>query len=270
MPSYPCPNPTCNHRFAGRQVVVAADLKCPVCGQSFQFRTSAKTATKPKRQVHPPAPIAVPPKRAETLIELDGGAGPLVQPPARPRKPSLIGYVLIAMVMVAVIAAVVFGVLAYKDFAPVEIAGARKDHVIVGNVHDLSNHDELAFKLILDEKLWKPANDIRKGFAATTAWRGIDSARVGWIAVAVHDYGVTNPREADLLRRHRAVGTLFRECSRTRGEARGTSRVRGPGLASALATHLIQRSTQLRRLVGAHVYVGTSRAGLLDLRRGSD
>src|SRR5438874_432526 len=41
MSQFPCPNPICTHVFSAQEVQSAGALKCPVCGQVFQFRAGA-------------------------------------------------------------------------------------------------------------------------------------------------------------------------------------------------------------------------------------
>ena len=129
----------------------------------------------------------------------------LVRPSARRPSRSLLGYVLVSVAIIAACATVIFAVLKFKGTAPRADAPhadtpAGKLRILDGSVHDLSNHDEPAFKLALDETAWAPANDIRKSLGAATAWRHPGPNKAGWFAVAVRDYGQANPREGELLR----------------------------------------------------------------------
>jgi hypothetical protein len=74
MPLIPCPNPSCTHNFASEQVQSAGALKCPVCGQVFQFRNPAA----PTQPARPPRGKPVAGK----------GIPPRTRPVANPAQPA--------------------------------------------------------------------------------------------------------------------------------------------------------------------------------------
>ena len=154
MPSYPCPNPACSHVFTPDQVQAAGALKCPACGQVFQFRARAAPplSARPiqngsarhdssKKKTAPQVPIAKtaipiparkqadgslakpPPSREapsapQPLLDVDDSAGPLVQTrwprPTRSRK----HYLVLGIGVLAGVAVVVAAILTLKTVVP--------------------------------------------------------------------------------------------------------------------------------------------------------
>ena len=76
-------------------------------------------------------------------------------------------------------------------------AHAEKGRLIIGNARNLKNAEEKAFKVTLPGKGWIVDNEIRQRLGAITALKSTD--KDGWFTVAVRDYGLTRPREAELL-----------------------------------------------------------------------
>jgi hypothetical protein len=246
MSFYPCPNPLCTHSFTPEQVQSAVALKCPVCGQVFQFRVgaAAKARTPPDapvknrqgksppsgripiaKPVLPPAPStgtaahcqAAPPPvpvasaarvaNPPTSVQPSGlgtlsGSEPLVQPTVqravRPHK--LVFFLAVGMVLGAFVLIGAF--LAVKAFSLPRGSAILPDkgRVIVGTARSQKNVEENAFKLVLADKAWVPDSDMRRRLGVVTAWKSIARNEEGWLAVSVRDYGLSRPREAELMR----------------------------------------------------------------------
>src|SRR5262245_29780679 len=90
----PCPNPSCTHVFTAAQVQAATALKCPRCGQVFQFRHSREAAPAAGQapaagRLAAPAPLAkAPPPVPKAKIPVARPARPApVSAPAVPAAP---------------------------------------------------------------------------------------------------------------------------------------------------------------------------------------
>ncbi len=234
MTRYLCPNPSCPHVFQAAEVQAAAALKCPICGQVFQFRIGparAKPTAKPnpasgiparpvvKRAVAPvqsipvAKPVAPTAKPQNTVLPVEeeafesssdsmfavGGGDPLFVVPRR-RGASWKRYFLLAGGLLLVTGVVVVAVVAIGSFSNSKDNSTLADtsHTYVFKTRNLNNAEEKAFKLVLPDKVWAADNGIRQGLGAVTAWKGV--AKDGWFAVAVRDYGQAKPREAELMR----------------------------------------------------------------------
>jgi hypothetical protein len=69
--------------------------------------------------------------------------------------------------------------------------------VVTGNARTLKGTDEKAFRLLLLKNTWDPDRELKIHFGALGAWR--NKADELWLAVAVKDYGTTQPRDAELI-----------------------------------------------------------------------
>jgi hypothetical protein len=234
MTSYPCPNPLCPHVFQAAEVQAAAALKCPVCGQVFQFRAGpapGKPAGKPNpapgKPVKPVAkhaaarlqsiPVAkpvvptaksqsndgsAPPAHFESstdsMFAVDGD-NPLVIAPRRGGS-SWKGYFFSAAGILLGTGLVIVTVVAGAFFlnSKENSTLSDKNRALIFKARNLNNAEEKAFKLVLPEKTWAVDNGIRQGLGAITAWKGVE--KDGWFAVAARDYGQARPREAEMLR----------------------------------------------------------------------
>ena len=225
MPNFPCPNPVCTHEFSPEEVHSAGALKCPVCGQVFQFRAGAiptkptsrpgqpalkqpplaKPVAKPAAQVPvaPPVPLAqpvanVPVKTSDSLFDV---GAPLVHARSGVRRTRKQRLTLAAGILIglAVVVAAVLGLRAFffQDDGSVLTDQGR---VIIGHVRTEQGKDEKAFKLVITDKVWTADNQRRQRLGAVTAWKSVDQDREGWFAVAARDYGLSKPREAELMR----------------------------------------------------------------------
>jgi hypothetical protein len=256
MSQFPCPNPVCTHSFAPEQVQSAGTLKCPVCGQSFQFRAGAAPAqpTPPSAQpavqqaprsraaarpsaaaarpeshaakTLPPLaipvakpvtpaqkpydsdldPASLPPPSTATApdptFSMVGDDGPLVRPRFRPMGRSRKHYAFLGVGILAGIGVVILAVLGIKAALTPQGGGSLTDkgRVLTFTARNQKNAEEKAFKLVLADKVWIPDNEIRQRMSVNTVWKSVDKDKEGWFAVAVRDYGLSRPREAELLR----------------------------------------------------------------------
>lgn len=77
----PCINPVCDYEFAHEQIKGASSLKCPKCGNVFQFSTQeiARETSKPTSATKPPAakPVSKPPAAKPV-----SSTKPIAAPPA--------------------------------------------------------------------------------------------------------------------------------------------------------------------------------------------
>jgi hypothetical protein len=237
MSFYPCPNPICSHTFTPEEVHSAAALKCPVCGQVFQFRTGAAPAQPGPHAAKPvpgPLPSRIPiAKPAAPFVQLGapvhaaatlppvagsvaqpaaqaasipdsgsnlaGGAGPLVQPRLERAVRSHRHLIFLGIGILLGFTLIIGGVLALKAVFRSDDSSflSEKGQVIIGTVRGPKSIEENAFKLILANRDWTPASDMRKRLGVITAWKGVD--KDGWFAVSVRDYGLMRPRDAELL-----------------------------------------------------------------------
>ncbi|MCI0380936.1 MAG: hypothetical protein L0215_25410, partial [Gemmataceae bacterium] len=209
----PCPNPVCTHVFAPEEVQSASGLRCPQCGQVFQFRA----APTPKGKLEPakskPIPVAAPviaaaskkiaapipvaattaPKPAAVDVVLapvtsktpteqpapnplfGAGDGPLIQTRTERRGWTKKQFAVVGVGLLAGIGAVAGGlILLLNALAPAN--GDKlggKGPAITFNIRNLRNAEEKAFKLIVSDKDWQRDGDMRQRMGVATAWKNI-------------------------------------------------------------------------------------------------
>ncbi len=72
------------------------------------------------------------------------------------------------------------------------------DHtVFMGKARNLKGGEETAFKLLLTKNIWTPDKELKQHLGALGAWMNKQDDL--WVAVAVKDYGMQKPRDAELV-----------------------------------------------------------------------
>ena len=84
--------------------------------------------------------------------------------------------------------------LGTKDRTPSDGADSYK-----GNIRNLKNMEEKAFRVLAPQSVWQMDNSLRAGLKAVLALRRSDTSDA-WLAVGAKDYGTRKPREAELIK----------------------------------------------------------------------
>jgi hypothetical protein len=74
---------------------------------------------------------------------------------------------------------------------------AQDRDVVNGKARNLKGSDELAFKLLLAKNTWTPDKELKSHLGALGAW--VNKHDDVWLAIAVKDFGMQRPREAEML-----------------------------------------------------------------------
>jgi hypothetical protein len=104
---------------------------------------------------------------------------------------SVLGVVFLGFAVVVVL--VLNGYVQTKSATPL----ASDHEVFLGKARTLKGGDESAFKLLLAKNAWTPDKELKSHLAALGAWANKRDAV--WLAVAVKDFGLQKPREAEML-----------------------------------------------------------------------
>jgi hypothetical protein len=201
----PCPNPGCTYRFSPAEIKEAERLKCPQCGTVFQFRPAAPAANPPLAR-----PVAKSPASAtvETSEPGDRESAPalfdvgkedaLVRVRTVRRKPprDLKWFLIRGIILVFIVGALAVAYLLRQGAR--DMLGNRDGAFIInGDIHNLKNVDEKAFRLVLPRNAWKLDNSIKSGLKAIVAVQRSEPET--WLAVAAQDFGKRMPRLAEMV-----------------------------------------------------------------------
>ncbi len=151
-------------------------------------------------------PIAMPVASATAAgrasFDIPAAEGPFVQTRFRRRRWTRRRYAALGVGLLLGIG-VVFGVAKVIQSSLKVSDGSflsDKGRVILFNLRNQKNEEEKAFKLVLPDKAWLADNEMRQRMGVTTVWKSADKDKDAWFAVYARDYGLTRPREAELLR----------------------------------------------------------------------
>ncbi|MBI2806758.1 MAG: hypothetical protein HYX68_17400 [Planctomycetes bacterium] len=235
----PCPNPVCVHQFSQAELQAATQIACPKCGFRMQGRgpapvAAAKPVVKPKPKPPPAAskkpasapplatpittapPVAASPPLAVPIAKSDagsaqadgpnptafmaGGAGPLVRTGQFTRKTNwtrvLVTFFSVGLAACVVIAGISFLVLYFVG--PGGGGAGIKGDEHTGILRGSKNESEKVYKLILPRTEWTSDENLRVGLNAHAAFK--HNEYPFWFAIAVKDYGMHKPRNAELFR----------------------------------------------------------------------
>jgi hypothetical protein len=201
----PAPTPAPKSPAAPPVVLPIAPVAAPVAEPVFMedtvsysmFPGPPEAAVEQKATV----PMIAEPPAADAGLDF-GGDGPVVRRKALPRSSSSGNWILLICGALLLIGLVVGGYFAVPSLFNIPNLGKEDETPAnVESIHfkmrNLKNAEEKAFRLLLPQKQWLKDDERKNSMGVNTAWQHDKEAF--WFAVYAKDYGLSKPRDAELL-----------------------------------------------------------------------